>query len=56
MKSCMTRYQKIEAKTIGNTQGKVKKKTMLQTLAYMLTSLEAKALVDILRVGKLGTG
>ena len=32
----MTRYQKIQAKTIGNTQGRVKTKALLQTLAYML--------------------
>ena len=32
----MTRKQKIEAKTIGNTHGKVKTKALLQTLAYML--------------------
>ena len=32
----MTRNQKIKAKTIGNTQGKVKTKALLQTLAYML--------------------
>ena len=32
----MIRYQKIQGKTIGNTQGKVKTKALLQTLAYML--------------------
>ena len=32
----MTRKQKIKAKTIGDTQGKVKEKPLLQTLAYML--------------------
>ena len=32
----MTRNQKIKAKTIGDTQGKVKTKALLQTLAYLL--------------------
>ena len=32
----MTRKQKIEAKTIGDTQGKVKTKALLQRLAYKL--------------------
>ena len=32
----MTRWQKIDAKTIGDTQGKVKTMALLQTLAYML--------------------
>ena len=32
----MTRWPKIEAKTIADTPGKVKTKALLQTLAYML--------------------
>ena len=32
----MTRFQKIEAKTIGDTQGKVKTKALLQMLTYIL--------------------
>ena len=38
------------------TQGKVKTKALLQTLTYILAYVEAKALVDSVRVGKLGTG
>ena len=38
------------------TQGKVKTKALLQTLTYILAYVEAKALVDGVRVGKLGTG
>ena len=52
----MTRKQKIEAKTIRNTHGKVITKALLKTLAYMLAYFEAKAPVDSVRVGKLGTG
>ena len=32
----MTHYQNIETKTIGDTQGKVKTKALLQTLTYIL--------------------
>ena len=56
LRSCMTRWQKIQAKTIGDTQGKVKTKALLQALTYILAYVEAKALVDSVRVGKLGTG
>ena len=34
--SCMTRKQKMEANTIGDTQGEVEPETLLCTLAYIL--------------------
>ena len=49
----MTRYQKIDAKTIGDTQGKVKTKALLQTLAYMLAWVDAKHTVNELQSATL---
>ena len=34
--NCMTRKQKMEANTIGDTQGAVEPETQPSTLAYML--------------------
>lgn len=36
----------MKAKTIGDTQGEVKTKALLDTLTYMLAEVEADALVE----------
>ena len=41
----MTRYQTMEAKTIGEPQGEVETKALLHTLAYILAKFEAESLV-----------
>ena len=43
----MTRKQKMEAKTIGDTRGEVETEALLDTLAYILSLVKVEALVDL---------